>query len=157
MLCSFLSSPEAIGCNGDPHLVGFRGQKFDFTGEDGLWYALVSDGPCHQTNIRITAPVPESPEITYITGVALLLCDAESNRHTVEITVEKPHSLDSSCPEQEKGNCLADGALKVVLDGEEMTQPGQVCGDYTSMTLVLWHRICGFVRQFDTPPLPLLR
>lgn len=125
-MCPLLPSPEAIGCNGDPHLVGFSGQKFDFTGEDGLWYALVSDGPCHQTNIRITAPVPEAPEITYITGVALSLCDVESNSHTIEITVKEPHSLDSSFPEQEQGLRLADGALRVVLDGEEMTRPGQV-------------------------------
>ncbi|CAM9145362.1 unnamed protein product [Ectocarpus sp. 6 AP-2014] len=29
----------------DPHMTGFRGQKFDFTGVDGEWYCLVSDRP----------------------------------------------------------------------------------------------------------------
>lgn len=119
--------PEAVGCNGDPHLVGFRGQKFDFTGEDGLWYALVSDGPCHLTNVRITAPVPGTSEITYITGVGLTLCDANEISHTVEITVKQPHVLETRCPEGAGSfACLADGALEVVLDGRKLTAPGQV-------------------------------
>lgn len=113
-----------MGCNGDPHLVGFKGQRFDFTGEEGFWYALVSDGPCHQANIRITAPVPGTPEITYITGVGLLLCDTDGYSHKVEIVVKEPHVLETECPEQKP--CMANGALVVTLDGKEMTQPGQV-------------------------------
>ncbi|CAN0133773.1 unnamed protein product, partial [Ectocarpus sp. 12 AP-2014] len=31
---------------GDPHMTGFLGQKFDFTGEDdGGYYAVISDCP----------------------------------------------------------------------------------------------------------------
>ncbi|CAN0001094.1 unnamed protein product, partial [Choristocarpus tenellus] len=33
------------GATGDPHLTGFSGQHFQFTGENGGWYNLVTDGP----------------------------------------------------------------------------------------------------------------
>ena len=33
-------------------MTGFRGQKFDFTGEDGAWYSLVDDGPALHLNMR---------------------------------------------------------------------------------------------------------
>ena len=52
---------------GDPHMTGFLGQKFDFTGEDGGWYSLIADANMH-INMRVTSPVPDLPEITYITG-----------------------------------------------------------------------------------------
>lgn len=48
-------------------MTGFMGQKFDFTGEDGGYYALIADDKVH-INMRVTAPVDDLPEITYITG-----------------------------------------------------------------------------------------
>ncbi|CAM9865786.1 unnamed protein product, partial [Ascophyllum nodosum] len=27
-----------VGGNGDPHMSGFKGQKFDFTGKEDTWY-----------------------------------------------------------------------------------------------------------------------
>ena len=33
-------------------MTGFRGQKFDFTGEDGAWYSVVDDGPMLKINMR---------------------------------------------------------------------------------------------------------
>lgn len=35
-------------------MVGFRGQKFDFAGEDGAWYALISSLPSTHINMRGT-------------------------------------------------------------------------------------------------------
>lgn len=53
--------------SGDPHMTGFLGQKFDFTGEDGAWYCLIADENIN-INMRVTSPVVDLPEITYITG-----------------------------------------------------------------------------------------
>lgn len=53
---------------GDPHMFGFLGQKFDFTGQDAAWYSLIADDNMH-INMRVTSPVPDVPEITYITGM----------------------------------------------------------------------------------------
>ena len=50
---------------GDPHMTSFRGQKFDFVGNDNGWYAAVSDLPYMPINMRVTSPVPTVPEITY--------------------------------------------------------------------------------------------
>jgi len=54
--------------SGDPHMTGFLGQKFDFTGEDGQWYCLIADENMN-VNMRVTSPVADLPEITYITGM----------------------------------------------------------------------------------------
>ena len=105
-------------------MTGFLGQKFDFTGEDGAWYTLVSDLPSLHLNMRVTAPVPSLPEITYITGLSLLIADADGLEHTVVIAVKDPRNLNSACPTG-VSPCLADGALAVTLDGEEgLLSPG---------------------------------
>lgn len=106
-------------------MTGFRGQKFDFTGEDGAWYALISDLPSIHINMRVTSPVPHLPQITYITGLAVLAQDRDGYWHSVVITVKDPHTLESSCPAG--SSCLAEGALSVLLDGEEnLAAPGKV-------------------------------
>ena len=109
---------------GDPHMTGFHGQKFDFTGEDGGWYALISELPSIHMNMRVTAPVPSLPEITYITGLSVLTTDSDGDDHSIVIFVKTPHSLESECP-SDGSVCLADGALSVILDGKEtFTKPG---------------------------------
>ena len=105
-------------------MTGFRGQKFDFTGEDGEWYALISDLPAMHLNMRVTTTVPDLPEITYITGISLITGDADGIEHSIAVSVNDPHSLDSSCPPR-MSTCLADGALNVVIDGESaLATPG---------------------------------
>eukprot|EP00752_Nemacystus_decipiens_P003687 g3397.t1 len=127
--CPFLSIcevPDITGACGDPHMTGFLGQKFDFTGEDGDWYCLLDDGPSVHLNMRVTAPVPALPQITYITGLSVITTDVQGVDHTIEITVTDPHSLDSSCPVG-VFHCLANGALSVRLDGyESLVSPGEV-------------------------------
>lgn len=36
----------------DPHMTGFLGQKFDFTGLDGEWYCLIKDDHIQVSHIR---------------------------------------------------------------------------------------------------------
>ncbi|CAN0226254.1 unnamed protein product, partial [Ectocarpus sp. 6 AP-2014] len=79
-------------------MTGFLGQKFDFTGNDGAWYCLVEDGPSMRLNMRVTAPVPSLPQITYITGVSLITTDVQGVDHTIEISVNSPHNLEATCP-----------------------------------------------------------
>ena len=111
-------------------MTGFYGQKFDFTGKDGSWYALIadhaSDPSSMHVNMRITAPVPGLPAITYITGISILATDADGIYHSVVISVKDPASMESVCP-TDVSPCLADGSLRVVLDGEEaLFAPGNV-------------------------------
>ncbi|CAM9581761.1 unnamed protein product, partial [Ectocarpus fasciculatus] len=110
---------------GDPHMTGFLGQKFDFTGEDGEWYSVIADSNMH-VNMRVTSPVADLPEITYITGLSVLTTDSDGSDHSIVIEVADPHSLDSSCPAG-VSPCLADGALIVLVDGEEvLLSPGTI-------------------------------
>ena len=75
-------------------MTGFHGQKFDFTGEDGEWYCLLSDSPGIHINMRVTSPVQGLPEITYITGLSIMTADAEGDEHSIVITVKvKKRSL----------------------------------------------------------------
>ena len=110
---------------GDPHMTGFLGQKFDFTGEDSGWYCLIRDANM-QVSMRVTTPVPSVPEITYITGLSVLTTDVDGSDHAIVVEVKDPHNLGSSCPAG-VSPCLADGSLAVVLDGEEtLIAPGTV-------------------------------
>ncbi|CAM9134386.1 unnamed protein product [Scytosiphon promiscuus] len=111
-----------VAC-GDPHMTGFHGQRFDFTGEDGFWYALLADDGLH-VNMRVTTPVPGLPEITYITGLSVLTTGDDGLQHSIVIEVKDPHTLSSACPAG-MPSCLGDGALTVVVDGEEaLLTPG---------------------------------
>lgn len=107
-------------------MTGFHGQKFDFIGEGGSWYALISELPTMHVNMRVTSPVPSLPKITYITGLSVITADDDGLLHTVVITVKDPHNLNSGCPGG-VSPCLADGSLSVVLDGREtLREPGSV-------------------------------
>eukprot|EP00903_Cladosiphon_okamuranus_P009792 g9309.t1 len=124
-VCEVPDTTNPLAC-GDPHMTGFRGQTFDFTGEDGEWYCLISDLPSMHLNMRVTTPVPSLPEITYITGLSIVTTDAEGFDHNIVIEVTNPRSLESACPAG-VSPCLADGALSVSIDGrEELLQPGTV-------------------------------
>ena len=114
---SFEVCTQLVGGSGDPHMFGFKGQKFDFTGKEDTWYALVHDRDI-AINMHITAPVPGVEEITYITGLGLSLMGADSIMHTVEIIIDNPHDLNPACDESNGAPCLADGALTIAVDGE---------------------------------------
>lgn len=116
---------DIVSGSGDPHMVGFQDQKFDVTGEDGEWYALIHDKTMNM-NMRITQPMPEVPQVTYITGIGLSVTGADDEWHTFEITINDPHNLDSECPEGSDRPCLTDGALTILVDGKE-AGIGEVC------------------------------
>eukprot|EP00752_Nemacystus_decipiens_P013294 g11775.t1 len=123
--CDEFDPTDGAEACGDPHMTGFLGQKFDFTGQDGGWYSLIAVDNM-QVNMRVTCPVPDLPEITYITGLSVLATDANGFDHSVVIEVKDPHTMDSSCP-ADVSPCLAEGSLRVTLDGEEtLLAPGTV-------------------------------
>lgn len=75
---------------------------------------------------RATAPVPDLKEITYITDLSVIANDPEGVKHSIVISVKEPHRLDSACPVG-VSPCLADGVLRVTLDGEDaLLGPGTI-------------------------------
>lgn len=142
-------------------MTGFHGQKFDFTGEDGGWYALISDVPSLHLNMRVTAAVPDVPEITYITGISLVTIGIDGIEHSIAISVNNPHSLDSACPSG-MPTCLADGALTVVIDGgNALTTPGTaVAGPGVEVSAVNLPGACrsfGFEKYWERTRLEQVR
>jgi len=120
--CAETDSSKAFG---DPHLVGFRGQTFDFTGRSGENYVLLSEDSTLLT-MEVYAPVPDLPHITYITGIALSAQDFDGTSHTIHIRVVNAEGINGhhECPTSEP--CLAEGVLAVVVDGQPMLGPGIV-------------------------------
>jgi len=104
---------------GDPHMVGMLGQTFDWSGEDKGWYCLVSDGPDFQLNARVTAPMPEEfPDRQLVTAVSIL----SAGGHSLVIEVKDPYITDTEgCADDSPVPCLANGALRVIVDGEEIS------------------------------------
>lgn len=100
----------------DPILHGLRGQTVKWAGAEGGWYSLFVDKESGlQVNVRPTGPLPEKfPERQYLTGIAVL-----SRGHSLAIEVKDPYSISTSgCPAN-VSPCLADGALRISVDGEE--------------------------------------
>ena len=107
-------------------MTGFFGQRFDFTGNDNGWYALISDPPTMQINMRVTVPVPSVPETTYITGFSVLTTDDDGLDHSIVVAAKTPHNMYTACPVG-VSPCLADGSLTVLLDGKgSLAAPGTV-------------------------------
>lgn len=104
----------------DPHVTGLRGQRFDWSGEDGGWYAFLSTEEVHM-NLRVTSYLPTTfPDRQLITGVALVT----TSGHSTTIEVASPLDLSPLCTGDEQP-CLANGALRVTMDDQEvMQQPG---------------------------------
>lgn len=71
----------------------------------------------NQVNVRPTAPLPEFPERQYITGISVM-----SNGHSLVIEVKDPYSVetDGCVPLGVGFPCLAEGGLRIAVDGEEV-------------------------------------
>ncbi|CAM9722356.1 unnamed protein product, partial [Ectocarpus fasciculatus] len=102
---------------GDPHMQGLRGQKINWSGVDGGWYSLIKDDNADMNiNVRVTAPLPDDfPDRQLMTGLAVL-----SEGHSVVIEVENPYTIDTGgCPAG-VSPCLANGGLRIIVDGQEV-------------------------------------
>ena len=101
---------------GDPHMRGLRGQRIDWSGVDGAWYSLIKDDNAElNVNVRLTAPLPEEfPDRQLVTGLTVM-----SQGHSLTIEVKNPYTVDTDgCPAG-VSPCLANGGLRVVVDGQE--------------------------------------
>ena len=103
---------------GDPHMIGLLGQKIDWAGVDNAWYCLLSDSPDFHLNIRLSAPMPEEfPDRQLISAVSILTDDG---LHSLVVEVKDPYSTNTDgCPKDSPVPCLADGGLRILVDGEE--------------------------------------
>ena len=110
----------------DPHVTGLRGQRFDWSGEDGGWYAFLSIQDQLQMNLRVTSHLPTTfPERQLVTGVAVVT----EGGHSIVVDVVDPLDLEPTCAASAGSSsapCLVNGGLRVTVDGrEEMKGAGE--------------------------------
>lgn len=101
----------------DPHVRGLRGQHLEVAGEDGGWYCLLKDDVIDlHVNVRFTAPLPvEFPHRQLVTGLAVL-----SGDHSFVVEARNPYDIATvDCPAG-ISPCLANGGLRVRVDGQEV-------------------------------------
>ena len=97
-------------------MQGLRGQRIDWSGVDGGWYSLIKDENADlHINVRLTAPLPdEFPDRQLMTSLSVM-----SEGHSLVIEVENPYTVDThGCPGG-VSPCLANGGLRMVVDGQE--------------------------------------
>ena len=100
-------------------MQGLRGQKIDWNGVDGGWYSLIKDDSAGlYINVRLTAPLPDE----YAHRQLMTSMSVMSEGHSLVIEVESPYTIDTNgCPE-DISPCLANGGLRMVVDGQEMEE-----------------------------------
>ena len=101
----------------DPHMKGLRGQKIDWSGVDGGWYAMIEDADAQfHVNVLLTAPLREEfPDRQLITGLSVI-----SEGHSLVIEVKNPYDIyTSGCPSG-ISPCLSDGGLRALIDEQEV-------------------------------------
>lgn len=96
-------------------MVGLLGQKIDWYGEDNGWYCLLVDSR-FQINTRVSAPMPqEFPTRQLVSGVSVMTADG----HSLVIEVKNPYTTATDGCSSSSPSCLAEGALRILVDGVE--------------------------------------
>ena len=92
----------------------------NWPGTDGSLLGIAEDrGTGLQINARLTAPLPdEFPGHRMITGLAVI-----SDKHSLVIEVKNPREgFPPGCPYDDVPQCLANGGLRVEVDGKELDE-----------------------------------
>ena len=99
-------------------MVSLQGQKINWAGVDNAWYCLLSYGSDLHLNIRVSVPMPEEfPDRKLISAVSILTDDG---LQSLVVEVKNPYSTNTDgCPKDSPVPCLADGGLRILVDGEE--------------------------------------
>ncbi|CAB1118189.1 unnamed protein product [Ectocarpus sp. CCAP 1310/34] len=101
--------------SGDSHMVGLLGQEIDWYGEDSGWYCLLVNSE-FQVNARVTAPMPdEFPTRQLVSGVSIRSAEGPS----LVVEVKNPITTETEGCSSTSAPCLAEGALRILVDGDE--------------------------------------
>lgn len=117
--------------NGDPTILGLKGQAFKFEGKSDAWYANLSTKSV-QWNLKFhqfpSCPAHEDMMISglglYIEPPAAAGDEGYSEEgHSIQIKVNED-KFTPGCPKT-GGTCLGEGSLEIIVDGDSITQPGE--------------------------------
>jgi len=107
----------------DPLFIGFNGQAFKFHGRDEAWYGTLGTSN-FQWNSQFSyfKNCPDESDM-FITAISMMFFD-EKPINSISIMVKDKNEMFPGCPSDDNA-CLGRGSLVLLLDGQEITTPGE--------------------------------
>merc|ERR1712176_953173 len=129
---------RTISTQGDPIILGLKGQVFKFDGRDGGWYANIASKSFNWNMQFKEYPTCKEGSDVFISGMSLLTSKKESEDILIATT---PYQIEE-CIGADK-NCLGDGTLHISFDGGKsfVSNPGDY--HYGSHNRVVAHNTYG--------------
>jgi len=132
---------DPSGVQGDPIIIGLKGQVFKFDGRDGGWYANVASKSFHWNMQFRKYPTCEEGSDVFISGLTFITPKESDMQHQTS----ESNVLIATTPEpipECRGydqNCLGDGTLHISFDGGQtyVSQPGDY--NYASRNRIVAH------------------
>ena len=101
---------------GDPTIVGLKGQSFKFEGQSGVWYAnLAAESLQWNMKFRKLSDFPKDGNI-YVPGISIQIHESRRLVHNVIIRVRGEDTFFPVCSEVEGSVCLGEGYLDIVVN-----------------------------------------
>ena len=125
----FIRKP-VVSVQGDPTIVGLRGQSLKFKGQGAAWYANLA-AESLQWNMKFNkfSDCPKD-EIIYVTGISIQIRKSRRLVHNVIIRLLEEDSFFPGCSEGYGSVCLGEGSFEIFVNGDTQRSPG----DYYAST-----------------------
>jgi len=118
---------QTPGVNGDPLIVGFQKQAFNFDGKSDAWYANLAT-KLFQWNMKFHYfPNCDKDESMYVTGLGMSINKTKDSggSHDIMISVLDEGEVFPGCSSSSSPSlCLGDGSLQISVNGATIVEPG---------------------------------
>jgi len=116
------------GVQGDPIILGLKGQVFKFDGRDGGWYANIASKSLHWNMQFRKYPTCQEGSDVFVSGLTFITSKESDMQHQISesnILIATTPDPIPECLEYNK-TCLGDGTLHISFDGGEtyVSEPG---------------------------------
>mmetsp|Transcript_22402 Transcript_22402/g.33858 ORF Transcript_22402/g.33858 Transcript_22402/m.33858 type:complete len:1758 (-) Transcript_22402:89-5362(-) len=113
---------QSAGVEGDPLIVGVQKQKFEFEGKHDQWYANFASKKLQWNMKYYHFDTCAGDSSMYVTSMGFTIRKSNGGSpHKVLISVIDESQTFPGC---DNGVCLSDGSLKIDVDGQTITNPG---------------------------------
>jgi len=113
------------GSQGDPIIIGLKGQVFKFEGTDGKWYSnLITHNLSWNMQFRKHKTCPKDEDM-FISGMSIIDSSGNEKGFTSNILIESTPTPIPECKD-DSAVCLGGGTLRISFDGGDtfVSRPG---------------------------------